>query len=112
LADINAVSRRTPLLGDLQPGGRFTAADLHQAGGVPVLLRELAGAGLIDGSAVTVTGRSLGEELDRQPRPPVDQTQQVIRPVDAPLSPEGGLCVLRGYIAPGGPVVEVPAAAA
>jgi dihydroxy-acid dehydratase len=81
------------LLGDLKPGGRFTAAELHQAGGVPALLRELLGVGLIDGSAITVTGRSLGEELERQPRPPVDQTQQVIRPVDAPLSPEGGLCV-------------------
>jgi dihydroxy-acid dehydratase len=67
LADIDAVSRRTPLLGDLKPGGQFTAAELHEAGGVPVLLRELLGAGLIDGSAITVTGRSLGEELERQP---------------------------------------------
>jgi dihydroxy-acid dehydratase len=110
LADIDAVSRRTPLLGDLKPGGQFTAAELHEAGGVPVLLRELLGAGLIDGSAVTVTGRSLGEELERQPRPPVDQTQQAIRPVDAPLSPEGGLCVLSGNIAPDGAVVKVTAA--
>ena len=100
LADIDAVSRRTPLLGDLKPGGQFTAAELHEAGGVPILLRELLGAGLIDGSAVTVTGRSLGEELERQPRPPVDQIQQVIRPVDAPLGPEGGLCVVSGNIAP------------
>ena len=110
LADIDAVSRRTPLLGDLKPGGRFTAAELHEAGGVPTLLRELLGAGLIDGSAITVTGRSLGEELERQPRPPVDQTQQVIRPVDAPLSAEGGLCVVSGNIAPEGAVVKVTAA--
>jgi dihydroxy-acid dehydratase len=86
LADIDAVSRRTPLLGDLKPGGRFTAAELHRADCVPALLRELADVGLIDGSAITVTGRSLGEELDRQPRPPVDQARQVIRPTGAPLS--------------------------
>ena len=109
LTDIDAVSRRTPLLGDLQPGGQFTAAELHQAGGVPALLRELLGAGLIDGSAVTVTGRSLGEELERQPRAATKQAQQVIRPADAPLSPEGGLCVLSGNIAPEGAVVKATA---
>ena len=107
LADIDAVSRRTPLLGDLKPGGRFDAAQLHEAGGVPVLLRELLGAGLIDGSAVTVTGRTLGEELGRQP--PVNPAQQVIRPAGEPLSPEGGLCILRGNIAPEGAVVKVTA---
>jgi dihydroxy-acid dehydratase len=105
LADIDAVSRRTPLIGDLKPGGQFTAAELHQAGGVALLLRELLSAGLIDGSTITVTGRSLGDELDRQPHPPADQ--QVIRPVRAPLSPEGGLCVLGGNIAPDGAVVKV-----
>jgi dihydroxy-acid dehydratase len=107
LADIDAVSKRTPLLGDLKPGGRFDAAELHEAGGVPVLLRELLGAGLIDGSAVTVTGRTLGEELGRLPQ--VDPAQQVIRPVGEPLSPEGGLCILRGNIAPEGAVVKVTA---
>jgi len=107
LADIDAVSRRTPLLGDLKPGGAFTAAELHQAGGVPVLLRELLGAGLIDGAAVTVTGATLGEELQRQPPP--DPAQQVIRPVQAPLAAEGGLCVLRGNIAPEGAVAKVTA---
>jgi dihydroxy-acid dehydratase len=105
LADIDAVSRRTPLIGDLKPGGQYTAADLHQAGGVTVLLRELLAAGLIDGSAITVTGRSLGEEIERQPPPPGDQA--VIRPVRAPLSAEGGLCVLGGNIAPDGAVVKV-----
>jgi dihydroxy-acid dehydratase len=107
LADIDAVSKRTPLLGDLKPGGRFDAAELHEAGGVPVLLRELLGAGLIDGSAVTVTGRTLGEELGRLPL--VNPAQQVIRPVGEPLSPEGGLCILRGNIAPEGAVVKVTA---
>jgi dihydroxy-acid dehydratase len=107
LADIDAVSKRTPLLGDLKPGGRFDAAELHEAGGVPVLLRELLGAGLIDGSAVTVTGRTLGEELAALPL--ADPAQQVIRPVGEPLSPEGGLCILRGNIAPEGAVVKVTA---
>ncbi len=100
LDDIDAVSKRTPLLGDLKPGGRFTAAELYDAGGAPTLLRELLGAGLIDGSAVTVTGRTLGEELERLA--PVNPAQQVIRPVQDPLSPEGDLCVLRGNIAPRG----------
>jgi dihydroxy-acid dehydratase len=107
LADIDAVSKRTPLLGDLKPGGQFTAAELHGAGGVAVLLRELLSAGLIDGSAVT--GRTLGEELQRLPQPPAGAAQQVIRPVHAPLSREGGLCVLHGNIAPGGAVVKVTA---
>jgi dihydroxy-acid dehydratase len=107
LADIDAVSKRTPLLGDLKPGGRFTAAELYDAGGAPTLLRELLGAGLIDGSAVTVTGRTLGEELERLA--PVNPAQQVIRPVRDPLSPEGDLCVLRGNIAPEGAVVKVTA---
>jgi dihydroxy-acid dehydratase len=105
LADIDAVSRRTPLLGDLKPGGQFTAAELDQAGGVALLLRELLAAGLIDGSAMTVTGRSIGEEIERHPRPAADQ--QVIRPIGAPLSSEGGLCVLGGNIAPDGAVVKV-----
>jgi dihydroxy-acid dehydratase len=107
LDDIDAVSKRTPLLGDLKPGGRFTAAELYDVGGAPALLRELLAAGLIDGSAVTVTGRTLGEELER--RPPGDPGQQVIRSLQAPLSPEGGLCVLRGNIAPEGAVVKVTA---
>jgi dihydroxy-acid dehydratase len=107
LADIDEVSKRTPLLGDLKPGGRFTAAELYDAGGAPTLLRELLWAGLIDGSAVTVTGRTLGDELER--RPPGDPAQQVIRSLQAPLSPEGGLCVLHGNIAPEGAVVKVTA---
>lgn len=105
LADVDAVSRRTPLIGDLKPGGEFTAADLHEAGGVAVLLRELLAAGLLDGSAITVTGRSLGEEVERQPGPPAGQ--RVIRPVHTPLGAEGGLCVLGGNIAPDGAVVKV-----
>ncbi len=105
LADIDAVSRTTPLIGDIKPGGQYTAAELHEAGGVVTLVRELLAAGLIDGSAMTVTGRSLGEEAERRPRPPADQ--RVIRPVHAPLSPEGGLCVLGGNIAPDGAVVKV-----
>jgi dihydroxy-acid dehydratase len=107
LADIDAVSKRTPLLGDLKPGGRFDAAALHEAGGVPVLLRELLAAGLIDGSAVTVTGRTLDEELGRLP--PANPAQEVIRPVGEPLGPEGGLCILHGNIAPEGAVVKVTA---
>lgn len=103
--DIDEVSRRTPLLGDLKPGGRYTAAELHQAGGVATLLRELLAAGCVDGSTLTVTGRTLGEEVER--RPPTPPAQDVIRPARAPLVREGGLCILTGNIAPDGAVVKV-----
>jgi dihydroxy-acid dehydratase len=107
LSDIEGVSKRTPLLGDLMPGGRYTAADLHEAGGVAVLLRELLAGDLVDGSTLTVTGRTLGEEVARTSVEP--RTQQVIVPLHEPLSSEGGLCVLYGNVAPDGAVVKATA---
>ncbi len=106
LADIDRVSRRTPLLCDLLPGGRYTAADLYKAGGSGVLLRRLLAGGYLDGSALTVTGRSLEEEITG-----VTETkgQSVVVPLTQPLRSEGGLVVLEGNLAPEGSVVKITA---
>ncbi|HTU99198.1 MAG TPA: dihydroxy-acid dehydratase [Luteitalea sp.] len=104
IEDFNAINDRTPLLADLKPGGRYVAADLHKAGGTGVVCQRLVKAGLIDGSAPTVTGRTIGEEAAA-----VVETdgQDVVRPFDTPLKPTGGLLVLHGNIAPDGCVVKV-----
>jgi dihydroxy-acid dehydratase len=106
LADFEAVARRTPLLCDLKPGGRFTASELHEAGGVAALVRELIEGGHIDPDAPTITGRTLGEEAAAVP--PADG-QQVVRRVGAPLMTGGSLCILAGNLAPDGSVVKVSA---
>ncbi len=102
--DIDRISRRTPLLCDLKPGGRFAAVELHKAGGIALLTRRLIEGGYVDGDALTVTGRSLGEECES-----VAETsgQEVVAPLSRPLRGEGGLVVLRGNLAPEGAVVKV-----
>ena len=104
--DIDRISRRTPLLCDLKPGGRFAAVELHRAGGIALLTRRLIEGGYIDGDALTVTGRSLGEESES-----VIETagQEVVAPLSRPLRAEGGLVVLRGNLAPEGAVVKITA---
>ncbi len=102
--DFDRVSRRTPLWCDLQPGGRYTAVDLGRAGGTPVVARRLVDAGLVDGSAMTVTGRTFAEEAARAVETP---EQPVVRPLDRPIKPMGGLVILRGSLAPDGCVVKI-----
>ena len=104
--EIDRISRRTPLLCDLKPGGRFAAVELHRAGGIALLTKRLIEGGYIDGDALTVTGRSLGEESDS-----VTETagQEVVAPLSHPLRAEGGLVVLRGNLAPDGAVVKITA---
>ena len=102
--DFDAISRRTPLIGDLKPGGRFVAADLDTAGGTALLGRRLLEGGYLDGSQMTVTGRTLGEELAEASETP---GQEVVRPLDRPLKAHGGLLILRGNLAPDGCVVKV-----
>jgi dihydroxy-acid dehydratase len=102
--DFDRISERTPLLGDLKPGGRFVAKDLYDAGGVGVLAKRLDEAGVLHRDAITVTGRTIGEEADAAQETPA---QQVVRPLDDPLKPTGGLVILRGNLAPEGCVVKV-----
>jgi dihydroxy-acid dehydratase len=98
------VNARVPLIADLKPAGRFVAVDLYRAGGTRLVAKRLADAGLVHGQAATVTGRTLAEEAADAVETP---GQQVVRPVDAPLSPTGGLVILRGSLAPEGAVVKV-----
>jgi dihydroxy-acid dehydratase len=102
--DFERISRRTPLFADLKPGGRFVATDLYAAGGVPVVLERLAAAGILHEDALTITGRTIGEEAAAATEAP---GQEVVRPVEEPLKPEGGLAILRGNLAPEGAVVKV-----
>ena len=102
--DFDTVSRRTPLIADLKPGGRFTAVDLQHAGGAPLVARRLLDAGLLDGGRPTVTGRSLAEECAAAEEA---AGQEVVVTVERPLKPTGGLVILRGNLAPDGCVVKV-----
>ncbi|MDH4116393.1 MAG: dihydroxy-acid dehydratase [Acidimicrobiia bacterium] len=104
LEDFDRISRRTPHLGDLKPFGRFHMVDLDRIGGVPVVLRALADEGHIHLDTLTVTGRTLGEELEDVVFP---ADQEVIRPGSNPIAIEGGIAILRGSLAPDGAVVKV-----
>jgi dihydroxy-acid dehydratase len=102
--DFDRISRRTPLLCDLKPGGRFAAPELHRAGGIALLTRRLIEGGYIDGSCMTVTGRTLQEECASASEAP---GQEVVRPLADPFSHEGGLVILKGNLAPEGCVLKV-----
>jgi dihydroxy-acid dehydratase len=102
--DFDTMSERTPLLCDLKPGGRYVAVDLYEAGGVPVLLSRLRGAGVLNEDERTVTGQTIGEiARDAQETP----GQRVVRPLDDPVKATGGLAILRGNLAPEGCVVKL-----
>ena len=88
----------------MKPGGRFAAVELHKAGGIALLTRRLIEGGFVDGDALTVTGRTLGEECESVVETP---GQEVVTPLSSPLRDEGGLVVLRGNLAPDGAVVKV-----
>jgi dihydroxy-acid dehydratase len=102
--DFDTISARTPLYVDLMPGGRFTAVDVDRAGGIQLIAKRLIEAELVDGSAMTVTGRTLAEESATAVETP---GQEVIRPLGEPLKPTGGLVILKGSLAPEGSVVKV-----
>src|SRR5713226_6448594 len=102
--DFQKVSERTPLLADLKPSGRFVAADVDKAGGIPVIAKRLLDAKCADGSTLTVTGRTFAEEANAAAETP---GQQVIAPLDHPLKKTGGLVILHGNLAPEGAVVKV-----
>ncbi len=102
--DFDRIANRTPLLCDLKPGGRYVAADLHKAGGIQLVARRLQEAGLLHEDAPTVTGRTIGEHAAEATETP---GQQVVRPLDQPIKPTGGLAILRGNLAPEGCVVKL-----
>jgi dihydroxy-acid dehydratase len=102
--DFDRISSRTPLLADLKPGGRFTAVDLYRAGGVGLVASRLLEAGLLHDNAITVTGRTIGQEARAAAETP---GQEVVRPLARPLKPTGGLAILRGNLAPEGCVVKL-----
>ncbi|OGS45260.1 MAG: dihydroxy-acid dehydratase [Euryarchaeota archaeon RBG_16_67_27] len=101
--DFDGISRRTPHIVTMKPGGKYVMADLHRAGGVPVVLRRLLDAGKVHGGALTVTGKTLEENLRETPtRIPGD----IVAPVDRPITPTGTLAILKGNLAPEGAVVK------
>jgi dihydroxy-acid dehydratase len=102
--EFDGISERTPLLCDLQPGGQYVATDLYEAGGVPLVLARLAEAGVLHREAITVTGRTIGEEAAAARETP---GQRVVRPLSDPLKPSGGFAILRGNVAPDGCVVKL-----
>jgi len=103
--DFQAVSDKTPLLADLKPSGKYVMHDLYQIGGTPALLRFLLKEGLIDGSGITVTGKTMKENVESWPDFPADQP--IIRPLSNPLKPTGHIQILRGSLAPGGSVGKI-----
>jgi dihydroxy-acid dehydratase len=109
LDDFDEVSRRTPHLVDVRPAGRFVMSDLDRVGGVPVIMKELLEAGLLNGDCMTVTGKTIAQNLEElQPAPP-DGT--VVHVVKDPIHPEGGTGILRGSLAPDGAVMKIAGAA-
>lgn len=104
LDDFDRISRRTPLIADMKPAGRYVMTDLDEVGGVPTVMKYLLDAGLLHGDVLTVTGKTLAENL-KDHRIPTDQ--DVVRPPSNPIKPTGGLVILRGSLAPEGAVVKV-----
>jgi dihydroxy-acid dehydratase len=104
MTDFDQISRRTPVIASMRPSGLFIMSELDRVGGVPVILKELLSGGLIDGDALTVNGKTLGENVADAFEP--DGT--VVRPVKDPFKSDGGLAVLRGSLAPNGAVVKTP----
>jgi len=102
--DFDRISSRVPILADLKPGGRFVATDLYAAGGTSLVAKRLLEAGLLRGDSITVSGRTLAEEAAAAQEAP---GQEVVRTLDAPLKPTGGLVILKGNLAPEGCVVKV-----
>jgi dihydroxy-acid dehydratase len=102
--DFDAISRRTPLIADLKPAGKYNAIDLGNAGGIGLIARRLVDGGYIDGSQMTVSGLTLAQETELADETP---GQSVVYPVDKPISPNGGLVILKGNLAPEGCVVKV-----
>jgi dihydroxy-acid dehydratase len=104
IAEFEAISERTPLLCDLQPGGRYVATELYEAGGVPLVLERLREAGILNSDAQTVTGHTIGEHAAQAHE---TEGQRVVRPLSEAIKPTGGFAILHGNVAPDGCVVKL-----
>lgn len=104
IEDFDEISRRTPLIADLKPGGKYTAIDLGRAGGIGLVARRLVEGGYLDGGQMTVSGLPIAEEIGLADETP---GQEVVYPTDNPIKPSGGLVILKGNLAPEGSVVKV-----
>ena len=103
--DWKEVSASTPLLADLKPSGKWVFEDLHNAGGIPGVMKLMLKHGLLDGSQMTVTGKTIAENL--KDLPDLKETQKVVMPLDKPLKKDGHIAILRGSLAPGGAVGKI-----
>ena len=104
LDDVVEIFKRTPYIADLKPGGQYVAKDVYEAGGVPIIIKTLFDGGFIHGDCMTVTGKTLEENLEKVE---FNENQKVIRPYNNPLSPTGGVVGLKGNLAPDGAIVKV-----
>ncbi len=104
LEDVTKIFQSTPYIGNLAPGGKYVAKDLFEVGGVPVLIKTLIDGGLIDGSCITVTGKTLAENVKDVELP---KDQDVIYPISSPISKSGGVVGLKGTLAPDGAIVKI-----
>jgi len=108
LDDFDRLSRGVPHLVDVRPAGRFVMSDLDRVGGVPVIMKELLDAGLLHGDALTVTGKTIGDNLSEAAPPSPDGT--VVHAVESPIHPTGGTAILYGSLAPEGSVMKIAGA--
>jgi len=104
LFDVAAIFRKTPYIADLKPGGRYVAKDMFEVGGIPLLMKTLLDHGYMHGDCLTVTGRTIAENLASVKW---NDEQDVVRPANKPLSPNGGVVELRGNLAPEGAIVKI-----
>lgn len=104
LFEVAEIFKKTPYIADLKPGGKYVAKDMYDAGGVPMLLKTLNEGGFLHGDCLTVTGKTIAENLETVT---FDDTQKVIYPVSNPITPTGGVVGLRGSLAPNGAIVKV-----
>ncbi|UCE88632.1 MAG: dihydroxy-acid dehydratase [Pseudomonadota bacterium] len=105
IEDFQAVSDRVPFIADLKPSGKYVMEDLHAVGGTPAVMKYLHEQGLINGGCLTVTGKTIAENLDAVPG--LSKGQQVIMPLDKPIKPTGHIQILAGNLAPGGSVAKI-----
>jgi dihydroxy-acid dehydratase len=104
LEDFDRIAERTPIIANMMPGGRYTAVDIHEAGGIGLVARELIRGGLVDGTTPNVDGRTLAEVADAAVE---TAGQEVVVSLDHPIKPTGGLAILRGSLAPDGCVIKL-----